>query len=176
MVYFEIKKIKHMTTPVHCYSIWDHDKCESLIVLHVVLLFPVLSKVVAYSWDLVRHCFEILPSQLTFDFFFSIIPTHSSNPTIYLPIFWPSCAPDKALNPITAPLIFPSFTSIQCTVTPQNAIFVISADHPSWVMDIFPEATSVSFSSMHFVEKKRTCIYFFFQLLHVLHKLVVKRP
>ena len=35
---------------------------------------------------------------------------------------------------------FPSFTSIQCTVMPWNPIFVVSADHPSAVMDILPSA------------------------------------
>ena len=145
----------------------------SLIVLHVILLLPVLSKVAVYSWDPVRHHCEKIAKSTDLQFLF---PTHSSNPTMYLPRFWPSCTSDKALNLITAPLIFhfPSFTSIQCTVTPWNPIFIISADHPSWVMDIFPEATSVSFSSMHFVGKKKIYIYFFIQLLYVLHRLVVK--
>jgi len=71
-----------------------------------------------------------------------MIPTRSSNPTAYLPRFSPLCAPDKALNPITAALIFhfPSFTSIQCAVIPRNPAFVVSADHPSAVIDTFPGA------------------------------------
>ena len=67
------------------------------------------------------------------DLFSSIIPTQSSNPTMYLPKFSPVCAPDKALNPITSDLYFHScpFTSIQWAVIPRNPIFVMSADmHP----------------------------------------------
>src|SRR6266700_2057847 len=77
-----------------------------------------------------------------FNLFFSIIPTRSSNPTAYLPKFSPLCAPDKALNPTTSALIFHfcSFTSIQCAVIPRNPAFVVSADHPSEVIDTFPGA------------------------------------
>src|SRR5271168_3689367 len=77
-----------------------------------------------------------------FDIFLLIIPTRSNNPTAYLPRFSPLCAPDKPLNPITSALNFHffSFTSIQCTVIPRNPLFVVSADHPSAVMETFPGA------------------------------------
>jgi len=82
-----------------------------------------------------------------FDSFLSMIPTRSSKPTEYRPRFSPLCAPDNAWNPITSALIvhFPSFTSIQCTVIPWNPIFVVSTDHPSWVMETFPGAASNSY-------------------------------
>ena len=71
-----------------------------------------------------------------------MIPTRSSNPTVYLPRLSPLWAPDKALNPITAAHIFhfPSFTSIQCAVNPRNDIFIVSADHTSCVTDTIPGA------------------------------------
>jgi hypothetical protein len=47
-----------------------------------------------------------------------------------------------ALNPTTSDRIFhfASFTSIQCAVIPKKAAFVVSADHPSAVLEIFPGA------------------------------------
>ena len=77
-----------------------------------------------------------------FDVFLLIIPTRSNNPTAYLPRFSPLCAPDIALNPIISLRIFhfPSFTSIQWAVIPRNPIFVVSADHPSAVIDTLPGA------------------------------------
>ena len=90
-------------------------------------------------WDYLRHEVSTCPA---FELFLSIIPTRSSNPTAYLPRFSPLWAPDKALNPITSDLIFHlfPFTSIQWAVIPRNAIFVVSADHPSAVIDTFPGA------------------------------------
>ncbi len=71
-----------------------------------------------------------------------MIPTRSINPTAYLPKFSPLWTPDKALNPTTSALSFHllSFTSIQCAVIPRNPVFVVSADHPSMVIDTFPGA------------------------------------
>ena len=73
-----------------------------------------------------------------------MIPTWSSNPTVYLPRLFPLWAPDKALNPITTAHIFyfPSFTSIQCAVNPRNNIFIVSANHISCITDTIPGATS----------------------------------
>jgi hypothetical protein len=78
----------------------------------------------------------------TFDSFLLIMPTRSSVPTAYLPKFSPVCAPDNALNPITAALIFhlPPLTSIQCAVIPWNPTLVVSADQASEVIDTLPGA------------------------------------
>jgi len=80
--------------------------------------------------------------QCTFELFLSIIPTCSSNPTMYLPRLSPLCVPDNALNTITPARIFhfPSFTSIQCAIIPRNDIFIVSADHLSCVTETFPGA------------------------------------
>ena len=69
-----------------------------------------------------------------------MIPTRSNNPTAYLPRFSPLWVPDNALKPMTSALNFHffSFTSIQCAVIPRNPIFIVSADHPSAVIETFP--------------------------------------
>ena len=82
-----------------------------------------------------------------------MIPTRSSNPTVYLPKFSPLWVPDKALKPITSAFNFhfASFTSIQCAVMPRNPVFVVSADHPSAVTDTFPGAAYVSSKYFQFL-------------------------
>ena len=156
------KKLKHTAIAVRRYSIRDLDEhvyfrlsCTSYYCYQCYLKSQCKAR--HRHYEIYSNHGDESTSQLTFDPFLSIIPTRSSNPTVYLPRFSPSCAPDKALNPITEFLIFhfPSFTSIQCAVTPWNPIFVVSADHPSWVMDIFPGATSCMFKSLVFCRKKR---------------------
>lgn len=121
-----------------------------------------------------------MKSQLTFDLFLSMIPARSSNPTVYLPRFAPSCAPDKALNPTTEAFIFhfPSFTSIQWAVNPRNPIFVVSADHPSCVIDTFPGAafagTYYLVSLFCFEEITITYNYFSFNLFHIIYELIME--
>jgi len=92
--------------------------------------------------DSITYKGRVNDNRQTFVPFLSMIPTRSSKPTEYLPRFSPLCPPDNALNPITAAFIFhfPSFTSIQCAVIPWKPAFVVSADHPSCVTDIFPGA------------------------------------
>ena len=107
-----------------------------------------------------------------------MIPMQSSKPTKYLPRFSPLCPPDKALNLMTAALIFhfPSFTSIQCTIIPWNPTFIVFTDHLSWVTETFP---GVACSDKCYVLSKAqtskiTYSYILFQQHYVLDKLVVK--
>jgi hypothetical protein len=111
------------------------------IVLQVVVLLPVLSNVAVYSCQFIwisKAMKKDIPG--TFDAVLDKIPTRSRTPTRYRPRFFPSCAPDNALNPTTDARIFhfPSLTSIQCAVTPKNPIFVVSADQQSEVIEAFP--------------------------------------
>ena len=106
-----------------------------------------------------------------------MIPTWSSNPTMYLPKFSPLWAPDKALKPITSAFNFhfTSFTSIQCAVMLRNPVFVVSADHPSAVMDTFPGAAYVS-SKLPSIFKRQWLAYWYrvLQLPDMLHEFVMK--
>ena len=70
------------------------------------------------------------------------IPTWSHNPTKYRPRFQPLWSPETALNPTTSEHsnhLF-SFTSIQWAIIPRNDAFVLSAVHPSAMVDIMPGA------------------------------------
>ena len=114
-----------------------------------------------------------------FDIFLLIIPTRSNNPTAYLPRFFPLCAPDIALKPIISLRIFhfPSFTSIQWAVIPRNPIFVVSADHPSAVIDTlpganYPELLVSAFYSIYFVFNAYR--YSLLQTVYMCDKLVMK--
>ena len=72
-----------------------------------------------------------------------VIPTQSVRPRRYLPIFSPPQFPDRPQKATTSACstYFPSFTSIQCAMTPMKAAFVISVVHPSEVTETFPGAT-----------------------------------
>lgn len=108
-----------------------------------------------------------------------MIPTRSNNPTAYLPRFSPVCAPDMALKPIISLRIFhfPSFTSIQWAVIPRNPILVVSADHPSAVIDILPGANysgSINFFFTFFHFMFNAYSYSLLQTLYVRYKLIMK--
>ena len=77
----------------------------------------------------------------TFGWTFPISPTWSHRPAMYCPTFSPPWFPDRPHIPMTADfkIHFPDpSTWIQCNVTPMKPAEVVSAVHPSQVMDALP--------------------------------------
>jgi hypothetical protein len=70
------------------------------------------------------------------------IPIRSQRPMKYRPKFTPPWSPEIPWKPTTSVRIFHFlfFTSIQWAVIPKNEALVLSADHPSAVVEIFPGA------------------------------------
>ena len=79
---------------------------------------------------------------LTFKPFLLQIPIQSHSPIKYHPKFSPPWSPEMAWKPTTSAHIFhfPFLTSIQWAVIPKKEAFVLLADHPSAVIEIFPRA------------------------------------
>ena len=95
-------------------------------------------KLYSESLSIISYLISMTKPNCTFNSFLLIIPMWSQSPMKYHPKFPLLCSPEISWKPMTSEhnFHFMSFTSIQCAIIPRNDPFVLSAVHPSDVVEI----------------------------------------